>query len=69
MDFAHTFSKNYIFFFKYILYFLHYKSIYSAQELRSNHFLQRKMQKFRKNQFFNNIFTFLSVIRQNLRTT
>ena len=33
--------------------------------MRSNHFLQRKIQKFRKNQFFSNIFTFLCVIRQN----
>ena len=37
---------------------MHYKSIYSAQKLRSNNFLQRKMQKVRK------IFTFLSVTRQ-----
>ena len=28
-------------------------------------FLQRKCPKYRKNQFFSNIFTFLSVIRQN----
>ena len=60
MDFAHTISKNFFFF----LYFLHEKSIYLAQKLRSNHFLQQKMQKFCKNQFFSNIFTFLSVIRQ-----
>ena len=33
--------------------------------MRSNHFLQQKKnKKFRKNQFFSNIFTFLSVIRQ-----
>ena len=36
-----------------------------AQKLRSNHFVQRKYKKFRKNQFFSNIFTFLTVIRQN----
>ena len=40
--------------------------IYSyAQKLRSKLFVQRKMPKFRKNQFFSNIFTFLSVTRQN----
>ena len=36
-----------------------------SPKLVSNHFLQRKIQKVRKNQFFSNIFTFLSVIRQN----
>ena len=37
------------------------------QKLRSNNFLQRNetCKEFRKNQFFSNIFTFLSVIRQN----
>ena len=29
------------------------------------HFLQRKMPKFRKNQDYSNMFTFISVIRQN----
>ena len=33
--------------------------------MRSNHFLQRKWKKFHKNQFFSNIFTFLSVTHQN----
>ena len=33
--------------------------------MRSNHFYNEKCKKFRKNQFFSNIFTFLSVIRQN----
>ena len=33
--------------------------------MRSNHFLQRKIQKVLKKSIFSNIFTFLSVIRQN----
>ena len=33
-------------------------------KLVSKHFLQRKIKKFRKNQFFSNIFTFLSITRQ-----
>ena len=33
--------------------------------MRSNHFYNEKYNKFCKNQFFSNIFTFLSVIRQN----
>ena len=36
-----------------------------AQKLRSNHFYNKRCKEFRKNQFFSNIFTFLSVIRQN----
>ena len=32
-------------------------------------FYNKRCKKFRKNQFFSNIFTFLSVIRQNLSTT
>ena len=35
------------------------------QKLRSNHFDNETCKEFRKNQFFSNIFTFLSGIRQN----
>ena len=35
------------------------------QKLRSNNFYNETCKEFRKNQFFSNIFTFLSVIRQN----
>ena len=33
--------------------------------MRSKHFYNERCKEFRKNKFFNNIFTFLSVIRQN----
>ena len=40
--------------------------IYSfSQKLRSNHFYNERCKEFRKNQFFSNIFTFLSVTCQN----
>ena len=35
------------------------------QKLRSNNFYNETFKEFRKNQFFSNIFTFLSVICQN----
>ena len=67
-DFAHTFSKNYIFF----LYFLIKTIVFYAKNLFIQPkncvqiiFYNEKYKKFRKNQFFSNIFTFLSVIRQN----
>ena len=41
------------------------KSIHSTQKLRSKHFVKERCKKFRKNQFFSNIFTFLSVTLQN----
>ena len=51
MDFAHTFSKNYSFFFFFVFF---NKVAYNE-----------RCKKFRKNQFFSNIFTFLSVTLQN----
>ena len=69
MDFAHTFSKNYSFLF---LYFLIKIIVFYTRNLfiRPKNcvqiiFYNEKYKKFRKNQFFSNIFTFLSVIRQN----
>ena len=69
MDFAHTFSKNYSFLF---LYFLIKIIVFYTKNLfiRPKNcvqiiFYNEKYKKFRKNQFFSNIFTFLSVIRQN----
>ena len=69
MDFAHTFSKPTIFFFLYFLIniiLFYTKNLFirpknSVQII----FYNEKCKKFRKNQFFTNIFTFLSVIRQN----
>ena len=69
-DFAHTFSKNYSFL---LLYFLIKIIVFYTKNLfiRPKNYVQiifynEKYKKFRKNQFFSNIFTFLSVIRQNL---
>ena len=69
MDFAHTLSKNYRFLF---LYFLIKIIVFYTKNLfiRSENCVQiilynEKYKKFRKNQFFSNLFTFLSVIRQN----
>ena len=67
-DFAHTFSKPTVFF----LYFLIKIILFYTKNLfiRPKNcvqiiFYNEKCKKFRKNQFFSNIFTFLSVIRQN----
>ena len=69
-DFAHTFSKNYSFFF--FLYFLikiivfYTKNLFIwAKNCVQIIFYNEKYKKFRQNQFFSNIFKFLSVIRQN----
>ena len=69
MDFAHTFSKNYSFL---LLYFLIKILVFYTKNLfiRPKNsvqiiFYNEKYKKFCKNQFFSNIFTFLSVIRQN----
>ena len=69
-DFAHTFSKNYSFLF---LYFLIKIIVFYTKNLfiRPKNcvqiiFYNEKYKKFCKNQYFSNIFTFLSVIRQNL---
>ena len=68
MDFAHTFSKPTVFF----LYFLIKIILFYTKNLfiRPKNCVQiisynEKCKKFCKNQFFCNIFTFLSVIRQN----
>ena len=73
MDFAHTFSKNYRFLF---LYFLIKIIVFYTKNLFiwpkncvQIIFYNEKYKKFRKNQFFSNIFTFLSVIRQNFEDT
>ena len=67
-DFAHTFSKNYSFLF---LYFLIKIIVFYTKNLfiRPKNcvqiiFYNEKYKNFRKNQFFSNIFTFLSLIRQ-----
>ena len=65
MDFAHTFSKNYRDFFLYFL--INTLKIYSfGPNIAFKSFLyNERCKKFRKNQFFCNNFTFLSVTRQN----
>ena len=69
-DFAHAFSKNYSFFFWYILIKIivfYTKNLFiQPKNCVQIIFYNEKYKKFRKNQFFSNIFTFLSVIRQNL---
>ena len=69
MDFAQTFSKNYIFlvlFFKIKIIVFYTKNIsIRPKKCVQIIFYNEKYKKFRKNQFFSNIFTFLSVIRQN----
>ena len=67
-DFAHTFSKSYSFF----LYFLIKIIVFYTKNLFiwpkncvQIIFYNKKYKMFRKNPFFSNIFTFLSVIRQN----
>ena len=68
-DFAHTFSKNYIFlvlFFKIKIIVFYTKNIFiRPKKCVQIIFYNEKNKKFRKNQFFSNIFTFLSVIHQN----
>ena len=67
MDFAHTFSKNYrVFFF----FDKHYTFFSKNLFIRPKNCVQiilynENYKKFRKNQFFGNIFIFLSVICQN----
>ena len=68
-DFAHTFPKNYIFlvlFFKIKIIVFYTKNIFiRPKKCVQIIFYNEKYKKFRKNQFFSNIFTFLRVIRQN----
>ena len=68
-DFAHTFSKNYRFFF-FVFFNKDYTFYTKNLFIRHKNCIQsilykERCKKFRKNQFFSNIFTFLSVIRQN----
>ena len=68
-DFAHTFSKNYSFLFLYflikIIVFYTKNQFFRPKNCVQIIFYNEKYKKFRKNQFFSNIFTFLSVILQN----
>ena len=68
-DFAHTFSKNHSFLFLYflikIIVFYTKNLFFRPKSCVQIIFYNEKYKKFRKNQFFSNIFTFLSVIRQN----
>ena len=68
MDFAHTFSKNYSVF--YFFFSKHYTFYTKNLFIRPKNCVQsilykERCKEFRKNQFFSNIFIFLSVIRQN----
>ena len=68
MDFAPTFSKNYRFFFVFFNkdYTFYTKNLFIRPKNCFQSILYKeRCKKFRKNQFFSNIFTFLSVIRQN----
>ena len=68
MDFSHTFSKNYRFFFVFFNkdYTFYTKNLFIQPENCVQSILYKeRCKKFRKNQFFSNIFTFLSVTRQN----
>ena len=67
MDFAHTFSKNYrVFYFFNKHYTFYTKNLFIRPKNCVQSILyNEKCKEFRKNQFFSNIFTFLSVIRQN----
>ena len=65
-DFAHTFSKNYIFFFFNIDYTFYTINLFiRPKNCVQIIFYNERCKKFRKNQFFSNIFTFLSVIHKN----
>ena len=68
MDFAHTFSKNYCFFFVFFNkdYTFYTKNLFiRPKNCVQIIFYKEKYKKFRKDQFFSSIFTFSSVIRQN----
>ena len=67
-DFAHTFSENYSFFWYFLIKIIVFytKNLFIwPQNCIQFIFYNEKYKKFRKNQFFSNIFTFLSVILQN----
>ena len=69
MDFAHTFSKKLQFYFFVFFnkdYTFYTKNLFIRPKNCVQSFLyNERCKKFRKNQFFSNIFTFLSVTRQN----
>ena len=66
MDFAHTFSKIYNFFFFNIDYTFYTINLFiRPKNCVQIIFYNDRCKTFRKNQFFSNIFAFLSVIRQN----
>ena len=68
MDFAHTFSKNYSFFFVFFNkdYTFYTKNLFIRPKNCVQSILyNERWKKFHKNQFFSNIFTFLRVTRQN----
>ena len=68
MDFAHTFSKNYRFFFVFFNkdYTFYTKNLFIRPKNCVQSILYKeRWKKFHKNQFFSNIFTFSSVTRQN----
>ena len=68
MDFAHTFSKKYRFFFVFFNkdYTFYTKNLFIRPKNCVQIILYKEgCKKFRKNQFCSNIFTFLSVTRQN----
>ena len=70
MDFAHTFSKNYrvfkIFLNKHYTFYT--KNLFIRPKICVQSILyNERCKEFRKNQFFGNIFTLLSVIRQNFQ--
>ena len=67
-DFAHTFSKNYRFFFVFFNkdYTFYTKNLFKRPKNRVQSILyNERCKEFRKIQFFSNIFTFLSVMCQN----
>ena len=68
MDFAHTFSKHYRFFFVFFdkEYAFYTKNLFIRPKNCVQSILyNERCKEFRKNQLFSNIFTFLSVTRQN----
>ena len=66
-DFAHTFSKNYIFFvfFNKDYTFYTINLFIRPKNCVQSIFYNKRCKKFRKNQFFSKIFTFLSITLQN----
>ena len=74
MDFAHTFSKKTPGFFFFVFFNKDYTFYTKNLFIRPKNcvqsiFYNERWKKFRKNQFFKNIFTFISVTRQILSTT